>query len=202
MWFHRRRRRRDNLAFLGQQADQRRSTINTGRWWRGMTRLRCLLASIVKVKMSNSGWATTAIKSGSDDFLVVADGQLMNRMTWLSGLASLNHRTSIWRRAPLHLDDLRLVLTSLSASVGGWPTGVAARRDMALLVMGFAGASRCGARRAHRRRRNNTVHTGWRPPVVKFCRGSAGAGCVGRGLPGYSSDPGVPPAKVTAGSTR
>ncbi|HZM68090.1 MAG TPA: tyrosine-type recombinase/integrase, partial [Nakamurella sp.] len=46
------------------------------------------------------------------------------------------------RRAPLLLDDIRLLLTSLSTEAGGWPTGVAARRDMALLLMGFAGAHR------------------------------------------------------------
>ncbi len=48
------------------------------------------------------------------------------------------------RREPLLLSDIRLLLTSLSATVGGWPSGVAARRDMALLVMGFAGAHRRG----------------------------------------------------------
>ena len=46
------------------------------------------------------------------------------------------------RRAPLLLDDIRVLLTSLSAEAGGWPTGVAARRDAALLLMGFAGAHR------------------------------------------------------------
>jgi len=46
------------------------------------------------------------------------------------------------RRAPLLLDDIRLLLTALTAEAGGWPTGVAARRDAALLLMGFAGAHR------------------------------------------------------------
>jgi len=40
------------------------------------------------------------------------------------------------------LDDIRLLLTALSAEAGGWPAGVAARRDVALLLMGFAGAHR------------------------------------------------------------
>jgi hypothetical protein len=46
------------------------------------------------------------------------------------------------RRAPLLLEDIRVVLTSLTADAGGWPTGVAARRDAALQLMGFAGAHR------------------------------------------------------------
>jgi integrase len=46
------------------------------------------------------------------------------------------------RRAPLLLEDIRVLLTSLSAEAGGWPSGVAARRDAALLLMGFAGAHR------------------------------------------------------------
>ena len=40
------------------------------------------------------------------------------------------------------MDDIRLLLTALSAEAGGWPAGVAARRDVALLLMGFAGAHR------------------------------------------------------------
>ena len=43
---------------------------------------------------------------------------------------------------PCYLDDIRLLLTALSAEAGGWPSGVAARRDAALLLMGFAGAHR------------------------------------------------------------
>ena len=46
------------------------------------------------------------------------------------------------RRAPLLLADIRVMLTALTAEAGGWPTGVAARRDAALLLMGFAGAHR------------------------------------------------------------
>jgi integrase len=46
------------------------------------------------------------------------------------------------RRAPLLLEDVRVLLTSLSAEAGGWPSGVAARRDAALRLMGFAGAHR------------------------------------------------------------
>ena len=46
------------------------------------------------------------------------------------------------RRAPLLLSDIRLLLTSLTAEAGDWPTGVAARTDAALLLMGFAGAHR------------------------------------------------------------
>jgi len=46
------------------------------------------------------------------------------------------------RRAPLLLDDIRLLLTALTAEAGGWPSGVAARRDAAVLLMGFAGAHR------------------------------------------------------------
>jgi len=46
------------------------------------------------------------------------------------------------RRSPLLLDDLRTLLLDLSTRVTEWPAGVAARRDMALLLMGFAGAHR------------------------------------------------------------
>ena len=46
------------------------------------------------------------------------------------------------RRAPLLLDDIRTLMLDLSGRVTEWPAGVAARRDMALLVMGFAGAHR------------------------------------------------------------
>ena len=46
------------------------------------------------------------------------------------------------RRAPLLLDDVRNLLLDLSTRVSEWPAGVAARRDAALLLMGFAGASR------------------------------------------------------------
>ena len=46
------------------------------------------------------------------------------------------------RRLPVLLEDLRVLSASLSVSAGSWPSGVAARRDSALLVMGFAGAHR------------------------------------------------------------
>jgi integrase len=59
----------------------------------------------------------------------------------LSGIRRIR-RTPPNRREPLLLSDIRVLLTSLSALAGGWPSGVAARRDTALLVMGFAGAHR------------------------------------------------------------
>jgi integrase len=46
------------------------------------------------------------------------------------------------RRSPLLLEDLRVLMLHLSTRVTEWPAGVAARRDMALLLMGFAGAHR------------------------------------------------------------
>ena len=46
------------------------------------------------------------------------------------------------RRSPLLLADIRTLMTPIAASAGDWPAGVAARRDMALLLMGFAGAHR------------------------------------------------------------
>jgi site-specific recombinase XerD len=46
------------------------------------------------------------------------------------------------RRSPLLLDDLRVLMLHLSTRVTEWPAGVAARRDAALLLMGFAGAYR------------------------------------------------------------
>lgn len=46
------------------------------------------------------------------------------------------------RRSPLLLEDIRTLLAPMAASAGSWPGGVAARRDMALLLMGFAGAHR------------------------------------------------------------
>jgi integrase len=42
----------------------------------------------------------------------------------------------------LLLADIRTLVTSMGESVADWPAGVAARRDMALLLMGFAGAHR------------------------------------------------------------
>ena len=46
------------------------------------------------------------------------------------------------RKSPLLLDDVRTLLQHLAGLAGNWPAGVAARRDAALLVMGFAGAYR------------------------------------------------------------
>jgi len=46
------------------------------------------------------------------------------------------------RRAPSLLADIRTLITSIAESAGVWPAGVANRRDMALLLMGFAGAYR------------------------------------------------------------
>ena len=48
------------------------------------------------------------------------------------------------RRSPLLLEDIRTLLAPLEFAAGSWPAGVAARRDMALLLMGFAGAHRRG----------------------------------------------------------
>ena len=46
------------------------------------------------------------------------------------------------RRAPLLLADIRTLIISIGDTAGTWPAGVSARRDMALLLMGFAGAHR------------------------------------------------------------
>ena len=59
----------------------------------------------------------------------------------LSGIRRIR-ATPPSRRAPLLLDDIRDLLDWLSLLAGGWPAGVAARRDAALLLMGFAGAFR------------------------------------------------------------
>ena len=59
----------------------------------------------------------------------------------LSGVRRIR-ATPPTRRAPLLLDDLRTLLAPMAAAAGIWPGGVAARRDMALLLMGFAGAHR------------------------------------------------------------
>jgi hypothetical protein len=40
------------------------------------------------------------------------------------------------RRAPLLLADIRTLITSIAETAAGWPAGVSARRDMALLLMG------------------------------------------------------------------
>jgi len=46
------------------------------------------------------------------------------------------------RRSPLLLADVRLLLEAMRPSMGVWPAGMAAHRDAALLLMGFAGAHR------------------------------------------------------------
>ena len=52
------------------------------------------------------------------------------------------HGTRPSRRDPLLLTDLRALLGPLSQSFGAWPAGVIARRDAALLLLGFTLASR------------------------------------------------------------
>jgi integrase len=59
----------------------------------------------------------------------------------LAGIRRIR-RTPPVRRAPLLLDDIRGLVDWLELVAGGWPAGVAARRDTALLLMGFAGAFR------------------------------------------------------------
>ena len=46
------------------------------------------------------------------------------------------------RRSPLLLADVRLLLEAMRPSMTVWPAGMAAHRDAALLLMGFAGAHR------------------------------------------------------------
>ena len=46
------------------------------------------------------------------------------------------------RRSPLLLADVRLLLEAMRPSMTVWPTAMAAHRDAALLLMGFAGAHR------------------------------------------------------------
>ncbi|WP_420116549.1 hypothetical protein [Micromonospora sp.] len=52
------------------------------------------------------------------------------------------HGTRPSRRDPLLLTDLRALLGPLSQSFGAWPAGIAARRDTALLLLGFTLAAR------------------------------------------------------------
>ena len=52
------------------------------------------------------------------------------------------HGTRPSRRDPLLLSDLRVLLGPLQQTAGGWPAGVAAHRDAALLLLGFTLASR------------------------------------------------------------
>jgi site-specific recombinase XerD len=61
----------------------------------------------------------------------------------LSGVRRIRSTPPV-RRSPLLLDDLRVLMLHLSTRVTEWPGGVAARRDMAVLLMGFAGAHRRG----------------------------------------------------------
>jgi site-specific recombinase XerD len=59
----------------------------------------------------------------------------------LSGVRRIRQIPPI-RRSPLLLADIRTLITSIGESAADCPAGVAARRDMALLLMGFAGAHR------------------------------------------------------------
>jgi len=59
----------------------------------------------------------------------------------LSGIRRLR-ATPPNRRAPLLLEDIRRLLDHLSDRVTDWPGGVIARRDAALLLVGFATAAR------------------------------------------------------------
>ncbi|TKV56999.1 integrase [Nakamurella flava] len=52
------------------------------------------------------------------------------------------HGTRPSRRDPLLLTDLRALLGPIGQSFGGWPAGVAARRDAALMLLGFTLAAR------------------------------------------------------------
>jgi integrase len=51
-------------------------------------------------------------------------------------------RTPPKRRSPLLLADVRTILTAMSPSFWVWPDAMAAHRDAAVLLMGFAGAHR------------------------------------------------------------
>ena len=59
----------------------------------------------------------------------------------LSGVRRLR-KTPPKRRTPLLLADVRLLLEAMRPSMTVWPTAMAAHRDAALLLMGFAGAHR------------------------------------------------------------
>jgi site-specific recombinase XerD len=59
----------------------------------------------------------------------------------LSGIRRIRATPPV-RRAPLLLEDIRTLLQPMTESASGWPAGVSARRDAALLLMGFAGAHR------------------------------------------------------------
>jgi integrase len=59
----------------------------------------------------------------------------------LSGVRR-TRKTPPKRRSPLLLADVRLLLEAMRPTMGVWPTAMAAHRDAALLLMGFAGAHR------------------------------------------------------------
>ena len=59
----------------------------------------------------------------------------------LSGIRRIR-ATPPSRRAPLLLADVRGLVDWLTLVAGGWPAGVAARRDACVLLLGFAGAFR------------------------------------------------------------
>ena len=59
----------------------------------------------------------------------------------LSGVRR-TRKTPPKRRIPLLLADVRLLLEAMRPSMTVWPTAMAAHRDAALLLMGFAGAHR------------------------------------------------------------
>ena len=59
----------------------------------------------------------------------------------LSGVRR-TRKTPPKRRSPLLLADIRLLLEAMRPTMGVWPTAMAAHRDAALLLMGFAGAHR------------------------------------------------------------
>jgi len=61
----------------------------------------------------------------------------------LSGVRRIRSTPPV-RRSPLLLDDIRTLLIPMELAAGSWPAGVAARRDMAILLLGFAGAHRRG----------------------------------------------------------
>ncbi len=72
-------------------------------------------------------------------FLAPGRSEVVRRA--LSGVRRVR-RTPPKRRSPLLLADLRVILGQVSTSFWGWPDAVAAHRDAALLLMGFAGAHR------------------------------------------------------------
>ena len=59
----------------------------------------------------------------------------------LAGVRRLR-KTAPKRRSPLLLADVRKMLEAMGPSMTVWPAGMAAHRDAALLLMGFAGAHR------------------------------------------------------------